>query len=117
VPTRNLPVLRESCPVGTCAYVSCRHHLAIYKIQWDGSIVWHSLMGQDPEALSEVELGERLESLPYGGCTLKAADEGGLVDARVADVLGYTYQSVQCLSITAEKSFRAASRLLLLDFL
>lgn len=74
-------------------------------------------MESEPSSLSEDELCERLERLPYNGCALQAADLGGLNDYRVAEVMGLTRHGVELLSITATKSFRARARLRRLDFL
>ena len=102
-----LPMLRADCPEGPCPHVSCRHHFAVYRILLNGEIMWHPILGRDAERLTEDELVERLQRLPYDGCSLKAADDGGMRDARIADVLGMARQNID--QINAMERFRRAT--------
>jgi len=76
--------------------------------------MWHPILGQDPEQLTEDELVERLLRLPFGGCSLKAADVGGMHDAEIAERLGMTRHNVEQIDGLAR--FRVAALRLGIDF-
>jgi len=79
-----------------------------------GLIVWHPIMGHDPEQLTEDQLVERLKRLPFGGCSLRAADEGGMYDLHIGDALGFAHQTIHCMPLEAR--FRNQARRLGIDF-
>ena len=94
--------------------MSCRHHLAVYRLLINGSIAWHPTLGRAPERLTEEQLVERLERLPFNGCSLQAADLGGMNDCEIAEVLGITRQNIDQMELPA--AFRkAAHRLKVLE--
>jgi len=76
--------------------------------------MWHPSLGKDPEQFSEDELVERLRRLPYGGCSIQAADAGGMYDAEIAELLGMTRHNVEQIDGLAR--FRVAALRLGIDF-
>lgn len=94
---RNLPLLRAQCPdlaEGPCLYISCRHHLAVDRITSKGKIKWHPDF--DPDDL------ESLENLQFGGCSLEAAEVGGMTLEQTAQVLGgMTRERVRQIEVEA----------------
>jgi len=74
----------------------------------NGSVAWHLTIGREPERLTDDQLVERLMRLPYGGCSLKAAEAGGMNDSEVAEALGVTRQAIDQMGLPS--AFRKAAR-------
>ena len=80
----------------------------------NGEIMWHPILGRDAERFSEDELVERLQRLPFNGCSLQAAEAGGMNDTSIAEHLGMARQNID--QINAMARFRAAALRLGIDF-
>jgi hypothetical protein len=67
------------------------------------------------EDIDDDELVTKLETLAYGGCSLRAAGAGGIVNNVIADMLGISRERVRQMVESVPQKYRQAALRLRID--
>lgn len=96
------PRTRGDCENGPrpCPFVSCRHHLLV-DVTEDGRLKQNHSFDEDDEE----SIAETLQAMPET-CALDVADDGGLFDEEVAQMLGLTRDAVVVVETRAKRRMR-----------